>query len=45
MEGLLYFDAAGHLMLREDYHNHPDSKRLLERLLEVRSPNNAVIYP
>jgi len=44
VEGLLYFDAAGHLLLHEDYHNHPDSKLLLERLLEVRDPNNAVIY-
>jgi len=38
VEGLLYFDAAGHLLLHEDYHNHPDSKLLLERLLEVRGP-------
>ncbi len=44
VEGLLYFDAAGQLMLREDYHNHPNSKLLLERLLEIRSPTNVVIY-
>lgn len=44
VEGLLYFDAAGHLTMREDYHNHPDSKQLLERLVEVRSPGNVVIY-
>jgi heavy metal sensor kinase len=30
--------------MREDYHNHPESKRVLERLLEVRSPNDVVIY-
>jgi heavy metal sensor kinase len=44
VEGLLYFDAAGHLTLREDYHNHLDSKLLLDRLLAVRSPNDVVIY-
>ena len=44
VEGLLYFDAGGRLLLREDYHNHPESRRLLERLLEVRSPQGAVLY-
>jgi heavy metal sensor kinase len=44
VEGLLYFDTAGNLELREDYHKHPDSKRLLERLLEVRSPEGGVLY-
>ena len=45
VEGLLYFDASGHLALNEEYHNHPDSKQVLERLLEVRSADNdAVLY-
>jgi heavy metal sensor kinase len=44
VEGLLYFDAGGRLTLREDYHNHPESKRLLERLLEVLSPEGVVMY-
>ena len=44
VEGLSISTHAGHLLLREDYHNHPDSKLLLERLLEVRSPNNVAIY-
>jgi heavy metal sensor kinase len=44
VEGLLYFDGRGRLAMREDYHNHPESKLVLERLLEVRSPNDAVIY-
>ncbi len=44
IEGLLYFDAAGHLTLREDYHNHPESKQVLERLVEVRSPGGSVLY-
>jgi heavy metal sensor kinase len=44
IEGLLYFDAAGHLTLREDYHNHPESRQVLERLVEVRSPGGTVLY-
>lgn len=44
VEGLLYFTADGRLMLREDYHNHPESKRVLERLLEVRSPEGNVLF-
>lgn len=44
VEGLLYFDTAGHLRLHEDYHNHPESKEVLERLLEVRSPDGGVLY-
>jgi heavy metal sensor kinase len=44
VEGLLYFDAGGSLTLREDYHKHQDSKRLLERLLEIRSPEGNVMY-
>jgi heavy metal sensor kinase len=44
IEGLLYFDAGGRLILREDYHNHPESRRVLERLVEVRSPDGAVMY-
>jgi heavy metal sensor kinase len=44
VEGLLYFDAAGHMGLREDYHNHAESKEVLERLLEVRSTDGAILY-
>ena len=44
VEGLLYFDPAGHLELREDYHNHPQSKQVLERYLEVLSPDGGVLY-
>jgi len=44
VEGLLYFDAAGRLSLREDYHNHPESKEVLERLMEVLTPAGDVIY-
>lgn len=44
IEGLLYFDSSGALHMREDYHNHPDSRRLLERLVEVLSPGGTVLY-
>ncbi len=44
IEGLLNFDSAGRLTLREDYHNHPESKQVLERLVEVRSPGGSVLY-
>jgi heavy metal sensor kinase len=44
VEGLMSFTADGHLMVKEDYHNHPESKRVLDYLLEVRSANGDVIY-
>lgn len=44
VEGLLFFAPDGRLQLREDYHNHPDSRRLLERLLEILSPDGSVMY-
>jgi len=44
VEGLLYFDAGGRLLLHEDYHNHPESKQVLERFLEVLSPAGGVLY-
>lgn len=43
VEGLLYFKPDGRLTLRDDYHNHPESKRVLERLVEVRSPDGKVL--
>jgi len=44
IEGLLYFDSAGNLLLREDYHNHPESRQVLERLVEVRTASGRVLY-
>src|SRR5277367_5936733 len=44
VEGLLYFDASGRLILREDYHNHPESKQVLERLVEIRSAGGQLLY-
>jgi heavy metal sensor kinase len=44
VEGLLFFRPDRTLSMREDYHNHPESKSVLERLLEVRAPDGTVLY-
>jgi heavy metal sensor kinase len=44
IEGLLYFDRDGRLILREDYHNHPQSRYVLERLVDIRSADGAVLF-
>jgi heavy metal sensor kinase len=44
VEGLLYFDGSASLRLREDYHNHPESRQILERFLEVLSPEGELLY-
>src|SRR5690242_4203076 len=44
VEGLLYFTPQGQLRLKEDYHNHPESKDVIERYLEVHGANGSVLY-
>jgi hypothetical protein len=44
IEGLLYFGTDGNLGLRDDYHNHSESKLVQERLLEILSPDGAVLF-
>jgi heavy metal sensor kinase len=44
VEGLLYFGTDGNLGLRDDYHNHSESKLVQERLLEILSPDGAVLF-
>jgi heavy metal sensor kinase len=44
IEGLLYFTPNGQLRMREDYHNHPESKDLIERFVEVRAVNDGVLF-
>lgn len=44
VEGLLFFRPDGKVQLREDYHNHPESRRVQERLLEVLSVNGEILY-
>lgn len=44
VEGLLYFGIDRKLNFRDDYHNHVESKLILERLLEVRTLDGKVLY-
>ena len=44
VEGLLYFTPQGPLRLREDYHNHPESKDVIDRYLEVLGADGAVMF-
>jgi heavy metal sensor kinase len=44
VEGLLYFTPDGRLFLHEDYHSHPESKLLLDRYMEVVSPDGQVLF-
>ena len=44
VEGLLSFAPNGRLELNENYHNHPQSRLVLERLLEVRSSDGSLLY-
>jgi heavy metal sensor kinase len=44
VEGLLYFTQDGRLHFSDDYHNHPESKFVQERMLEVLSPNGEILF-
>jgi signal transduction histidine kinase len=44
VEGLLYFDASGTLQLQQNYHSHPSSHLLIDRLMEVRDTSGTVLY-
>lgn len=44
IEGLLYFAPDGSLRLNEEYHNHAESRKVLERLVEVLALDGAVLY-
>jgi signal transduction histidine kinase len=44
VEGLMSFDAKGMIRLREDYHSHPQSRLLEDRLMEVRDPFGTVLF-
>jgi heavy metal sensor kinase len=43
VEGLLYFAPDGRLLLHEDYHSHPQSRLVLDRYMEVLSPDGQVL--
>ena len=44
VEGLLFFGPDGRLQLNEEYHNHPESKSVQERFLEVLTPDGTLLY-
>ncbi|HEV3513630.1 MAG TPA: ATP-binding protein [Candidatus Sulfotelmatobacter sp.] len=44
VQGLLYFAADGQLSLHEGYFNRPESRLLLDRLLEVLDPTGRVLF-
>ena len=44
VEGLISFSQDGRLKFNDDYHNHPESKQVLERFLEVRSLDGTLLY-
>jgi hypothetical protein len=44
VEGLLYFTPDGHLLLHEDYHSCPESRLLLERMMEVLDLRGNVLF-
>ncbi len=44
IEGLFFFTTDGQLQMRDDYHNHPQSKDVIERFVEVLAPDGAVMF-
>jgi heavy metal sensor kinase len=44
VEGLLYFDTHGILQLRQDYYSRPQSRLLIDRMMEVRNLSGDVLY-
>jgi heavy metal sensor kinase len=44
VEGLLAFTPDGRVILREDYHNHAESRKVVDRYVEVLAPSGMVLY-
>jgi heavy metal sensor kinase len=44
VEGLLSFAPGGKLLLRSDYHDHPETAQMQERLMEVRANDGSLLY-
>jgi heavy metal sensor kinase len=44
VEGLLFFTPDGHLLLREDYFSHPQTRLLLDRYMEVLSSSGELLF-
>jgi heavy metal sensor kinase len=43
-EGLLYFDRDGQLTFNQRYHNHPPSRLLADRYMEVLAKNGQALF-
>ena len=43
VEGLISF-ASGSVAVRTDYHNHSESKQILDYYLEILDPSGVVLY-
>ena len=44
IEGLVTFEADGTPRVRDDYHNHPESRFVLERYFEIIAPDGRLLY-
>jgi heavy metal sensor kinase len=44
VEGLLYFTPDGRISLHQEYYNHPQDRLLLDRLMEILTPEGEVLY-
>ena len=44
VEGLLALTPDGRVTVREDYHNHAESKKVVDHYIEVLSPGGRVLY-
>lgn len=44
VEGLLYFTPDGYVRLHEEYHSHPQSRLLIDRYMQVMSPEGNVLF-
>lgn len=44
VEGLMSFAPDGTVKVRDDYHNHPESKLILDHYMEVRALNGTPLY-
>jgi heavy metal sensor kinase len=44
LEGLLFFSSGSELQIHDDYHNHPESKDVIDRFVEVLSPDGSILY-
>lgn len=44
VEGLMSINPDGSVRVRDDYHNHAESKLIVDHYLEVRAPDGTLLY-